>query len=276
MKWQDVIKDSRNRYAEVEKKELIRLLEKVREMPKANILAHLDDEAKTSEINLYESLVSRLANHEPIQYLIGKAPFMDFEVKVTPDVLIPRFDTEVLVREALAVCQKKNLKVLDLCTGSGIIAIALARSLPHADIYASDLSLEALAVALENAKRLEVCISLKQGNLFAPWANQLFDVILSNPPYISEAEYTSLSKDIHFEPKLALLAGKDGLDVYRQLIKEAKKNLVNHGQLLVEIGSSQGEAVMELFKENGYRDIIVIKDEQGLDRVVKGEYEYDR
>ena len=209
--------------------------------------------------------------HEPCQYIIGQTEFYGLSFLVNEHVLIPRQDTELLVEEALKTTAEDS-RVLDLCTGSGAVAVAIKHSRPDAAVTALDISKDALETAKKNAEQNGCEIEFLLSDLFEELgAERKFDVIVSNPPYISETEYETLMPEVKdHEPSLALLAGEEGLDIYRRLTAEAPRYLTKGGALLVEIGCSQAEAVSGLFKENGFKEIKVIKDLAGLDRVVSG------
>lgn len=192
-------------------------------------------------------------------------------------VLIPQPDTEILVQNVIKIvksmqnnCQKE-IKVLDLCTGSGIIGICLYKNLQNVKIVASDVSREALEVAEKNAKVNDAKIDFIESNLFEKINNCKFDVIVSNPPYIETSVINELSLEVKHEPNLALDGGEDGLDFYKKIIKEARNFLNKDGVLAFEIGYNQREAVENLFKINGYKNIISKKDLANLDRVVIGQ-----
>ncbi len=192
---------------------------------------------------------------------------------MTPAVLIPRPETEHLVELAMTLARTfPQPAILDLGTGSGAIAISLKHELPHAHIYASDLSEAALSIARENAQSLLPAgqqMTFFQGDLFAPFPEMTFDLIVSNPPYISEPEYAALACEVRdHEPKLALYAGQDGLDVYRRLIAEAVAHLNPHGVVLVEIGCGQQDAVMQLFEQQHFHVERIVKDYAGIERVI--------
>lgn len=240
---------------------------------RAHLLAHLDEALPKALQAQLEEDVARLSAHEPLQYVLGEAWFMDATYKVTEDVLIPRFDTEYLVQAVLERLPQTSATVLDLCTGSGIVAISLARARAQWQLAASDLSPEALAVAKENGARLGVAVEWRQGDLFAPWQGRHFDAIVSNPPYISTEEYRTLAPEVHKEPELALLAAHDGLAFYERLTAEAAAYLLPGGWLAVEIGWQQGAAVVELFEKHGLKEVACLPDGQGYDRVVCGHIE---
>lgn len=212
------------------------------------------------------SMITRRTRHEPAQYVLEEQWFCGLLFKVNKSVLIPRPETELLVEAACPEVAGK--RVLDLCTGSGCIAVALAKLSAPAFVAASDCSPEALAVAKENAKQNEADITFFCGDLFET-VQGTFDVIVSNPPYISEEELRTLMPEVRDkEPHLALSGGEDGLFFYRRIVKEAIPFLNAQGKLMMEIGYNQGEQVSELLREQGYREVVVKKDYAGLSRMV--------
>ncbi len=222
----------------------------------------------------YMRLIDIRAAHVPYQYITGTAPFMGYMFKVTPDVLIPRFDTETLCEEAAGLI-KGEMKVLDMCTGSGCIAVALKLMCPEATFTACDISEKALDVARENARINGADMKFVQGDLFGNLGGEKYDLIVSNPPYVTAGEYKTLSPEVRdHEPEGALTAGEDGLDIYRRLIPEAKEHLIPGGYLLMEIGCAQGIPVRNLMEEAGFKDVKIIKDLAGLDRVAGGRSEF--
>ncbi|MDO4528900.1 MAG: peptide chain release factor N(5)-glutamine methyltransferase [Lachnospiraceae bacterium] len=247
------------------------LLEAAAGITKAGYLLDPDKQLSASEYELFDGFLKRRMQHEPCQYIIGQTEFYGLSFLVNEHVLIPRQDTELLVEEALKTTAEDS-RVLDLCTGSGAVAVAIKHSRPDAAVTALDISKEALETAKKNAEKNGCGIEFLVSDLFEDLgAERKFDVIVSNPPYISETEYETLMPEVKdHEPSLALLAGEEGLDIYRRLIAEAPRYLAKGGALLVEIGCSQAEAVSRLFKENGFKEIKVIKDLAGLDRVVSG------
>ena len=218
----------------------------------------------------FEALLARRESREPLQYLLGEAYFMGLCLKAVPGVLIPRFDTEALCQQAMDRMRGSE-RVLDLCTGSGALAVALAHAFPKAQVLAGDISPMACDLARENAARCGVRVEVRRGDLFAPFAGASFDLILSNPPYIPAGELPGLQEEVRREPALALDGGADGLDFYRRIIREAPGYLKPDGWLLLEIGSDQARAVTALMRN--YGEISVYSDLNGLDRVVAGRRE---
>ena len=217
-----------------------------------------------------DGIADRRMQGEPLQYILGSASFMGLEFIVRPGVLIPRRDTEILVENALPYCAGK--RVLDLCTGSGCIGIAVARLGTPVSVALSDVSPDALAIAGENAKKHNVALRFYQGDfLQAIPEGEKFDVLLSNPPYITTEEMKMLPLDVRLhEPELALKAGSDGLDAYRAILQDVSRVLVPGGYLFFEIGYAQGDAVQTLLTVHGFQDVAVVQDYGGQDRVVQG------
>ncbi len=209
---------------------------------------------------------------EPIAYILGQKEFMAEPFIVSPAVLIPRPETEQLVEQILQTQQNATVG-LDLCTGSGAIAIMLLKKLGTLQMDASDISEAALQIAKQNAVRhkVEKRLRLIHANLFANDAFEKYDFIVSNPPYISKAELKDLDKNVKdYEPLLALDGGDDGLDFYRQITTEAERHLKTKGTLFLEIGAGQGEAVKEILSKKYFENIEVIKDLAGHERIVIG------
>lgn len=224
----------------------------------------------------FRELVRRAAEHEPIAYLVGYREFFSLPFKVTRDVLIPRPETETLVAEVIAQARQSgraptSLRILDIATGSGCIAIALARHLAGATVIATDVSEPALAVARENAQANGVSVDTRLGSLYDPAAGEApFDFICSNPPYIAEADVAKLPANVRdFEPRLALTAGADGLSVIRPLLAGAADRLAPGGMLLVEVAFDQAGRIVPLAAATpGLADVRTIKDSLGHERVV--------
>ncbi len=235
-----------------------------------------DRPMETNELAAYRACIKRRLGGEPNQYITGIQEFWSLPLRVSPDVLIPRPETEVLVEAVLEFLDKygSNVDILDLGTGSGAIAIALARELPAARIMATDLSLAALRLAQENAKlhQVDERILFVRGDMFAaiPGASQKFRVVVTNPPYISHAEILELHREIRdFEPRHALDGGPDGLAAIRHIVAEAPTVLSQAGGLFMEMGAGQAESVSGLVLESHeYRSFHIRKDYSGLDRVL--------
>ena len=241
---------------------------------RALLLAHDTDSIGADKAEAYRTLVARRKAGEPFQYLLGSANFMGLDFIVTPDVLIPRFDTERLVEKALELLQPiAQPIILDVCTGSGAIAVAISHYKPDAAVYAGDISEAALKVAEQNNQCLNTHVSFRQGNLLEPFddLNGTVHLLISNPPYITTQEMQELPIDVQQEPHLALWGGEDGLDFYRILSAKAPLLLCAGGWLMFEIGWKQGAAVSSLMQQQGFQNVAVLQDWQGNDRVVVGQ-----
>ena len=218
----------------------------------------------------------RLVNGEPIQYITNMQEFMKLKFYVDNRVLIPQPDTEILVENVISIVEniqkdcQKEIKILDLCTGSGIIGVCLKKNLQNVKVHASDISECALDVAKKNSIQNNVDISFIKSDLFDN-INEKFDVIVSNPPYIESSTLEGLPMEVKNEPKIALDGGKDGLDFYRKIIKEAPNFLNKSGYLSLEIGYNQKDAVEKLLKTYKYKDIQIKKDLSNIDRVIISE-----
>lgn len=237
-------------------------------LDRVGLYLHFDRPLEESELSAYRALIVRRAKREPLQYILGETEFWSLPFSVSPAVLIPRPDTEVLVEEALRLAG--GLRVLDVGTGSGAIAVALAHELAGAQVVALDISMEALAVADSNARRNAVDdrIMFLQGDL-AHLPEGPFDLIVSNPPYIPIADVEELMPEVRdFEPRQALVGGIDGLNPYRALATQASFCLVPGGWLLVEVGVDQASDVQQLFFNAGLKDVFCRDDYGGVPRVV--------
>lgn len=219
----------------------------------------------------WENCLIRREKREPLQYILGVQEFMGISFFVSPAVLIPRQDTEILVEKALSIL-KQNDCILDMCTGSGCILLSLMKLGKLVKGVGVDISEEALLIARKNADSLGLKASFYQSNLFHNIEKgELFDMIISNPPYITEKEMEQLMPEVaEYEPRLALFGGKDGLDFYYKIAETAKNFLTPKGSLLMEIGCRQANAVCRILQENGYEEIEIIQDLAGLDRVIVG------
>ena len=247
------------------------LLEELCGTDRNDLLVHGDRPVTEQQENSYVNYIELRSRHIPLQHITGYQEFMGLRFKVTPDVLIPRQDTETLVEEVL-----KNLhdgmRILDLCTGSGCILLSLLRYSNDCVGIGADLSKKALKVAEENAGSLGLTAEFVQGDLFEPVTGK-FEIIVSNPPYIPSNVIPTLMEEVReHDPLMALDGKEDGLYFYRKITDQASEYLYPGGMLFLEIGCEQAEAVTELMKNAGYRDVTVCKDLAGHDRVVSGRY----
>jgi len=225
------------------------------------------------ESALFSSILKRRILGEPVQYILGETEFMGLEFKVDNRALIPRSETEILVETAIGQLRCMGIvspQILDLGTGSGCIAVAIAKSFPRADVRASDISTAALQLARENACLNNVEIKFMQSDIFdaLKLEDNKFDLIISNPPYVSTEEFSSLTKEVFFEPELALKAGIDGLDFYRRIIAQAAAYLKDNGLLIFEVGINQAVLVKKMLEKEGFDQLTLIKDYNNIERVV--------
>lgn len=245
------------------------LLEMAAKIDRNYYYMHMDDEITKEQLEEYEWALKKRSEHIPLQYIVGETEFMGLPFKVNSSVLIPRQDTETLVEEALKVA-KPGMKVLDMCTGSGCIIISILHHGKELEGYASDISRHAINVAKENAKLNQVAVFFETGDLFDHIKGK-YDIIVSNPPYIRTEEIAKLMPEVqNFEPYDALDGKEDGLFFYRKIVEQAGDYLNPGGHLLFEIGHDQGADVSELMVQAGFKDVRVIKDLAGNDRVVTG------
>lgn len=245
------------------------LLQYVLNQTKQHLIINSEEIVEPSKINEYNNYLQLIIQGTPIQYITNHQQFMALDFYVDENVLIPQPDTEILVEEGLKIIKEQNRKVLDLCTGSGAIAVSIAHYCQNSTVTATDISKEALEVARKNANLNNVNIEFIESDLFDELTERSFDIILSNPPYIETDIINTLVKDVQSEPHLALDGGKDGLKFYRRILAEAHKYLKTDGYLMLEIGYNQGNAVINL-KHNNLKLITKqpIKDLDGNDRVV--------
>lgn len=226
-------------------------------------------ELQPSEEHSIRTMMRRVQNGEPLQYVIGKWEFMGRTFIVTPDVLIPRPDTEILCECAANYIKGRsgNVAVLDLCTGSGCIGISIACEAKNSTVSCEDISKAALKIAEENARLNGAKINFILSDMFENCGT--YDVIVSNPPYIPTKTIDELASTVkNFEPHIALDGGEDGLDFYRIIAKNAKKHMTCGGKLFLEIGCDQRESVSRIFADNGYCDTQVVRDYGSNDRVI--------
>ena len=235
--------------------------------------AHPEYSLTANESEEYRSCIRRRAEHEPVAYITGHTEFYALDFFVNRDVLIPRDDTETLIDTVLErISDGEEYKsILDMCCGSGCIGITLAYRIPEASVVLCDVSQGAVDITKRNAKKLDVPdrTDVICSNLFEALSDRTFDLIVSNPPYVTEEEYKSLADDItRYEPKIAITAKDNGLFFYKKIASEAKKHLNSPGRIICEIGWEQYEDVKKIFEDNGFKDINIVKDLAGNDRVV--------
>lgn len=242
---------------------------------KQYLVIHMEEAIKEELYQKFMNDIEEIIHGKPLQYITNKQEFMGLEFYVDENVLIPQPDTEVLVENVLDICSKikKEIKILDLCTGSGAIAISLSKVLNENNIknhiVASDISEKALNVAKKNDKRHDTNVAFEQSDLFENIKEKDFDIIVSNPPYIKEHIIKTLSRQVQCEPKIALSGGEDGLYFYKKIIDKAYEHIGSEGYLCLEIGYDQRKEVLELFKEyKQYKDIKVNKDLSNNDRCI--------
>lgn len=242
---------------------------------RAGLLARLDQILIGEVWANFCLLVRKRGEGEPLQYLVGKQEFMSLEFKVTPAVLIPRGETELLVEKVLGLREdlesiKRIVRIVDVGTGSGAIAVSLAYYWPGAQVHAVDISRQALEVARENAFRHQVKVKFFQGDLLEPFLKQekKFEIIISNPPYIPTSLLKTLPREVSREPVLSLDGGEGGLEPYRRLAPQAASLLSPGGFLALEIGWDQGNRVREILKKEGFSQIDLLQDYGGRDRII--------
>jgi len=263
---QTIIKLKENNIEEAAMKSR-RLLSFTLNVSKEYLIINNEQDISEEKLKKYDDNIERIISGEPIQYIIGKQEFMGIEFAVNKNVLIPQPDTEILVEKAIEILKKhKEPKVLDLCTGSGAIAVSIAKNVTNAKVYASDISEKALETAKINDRENKV--KFIYSDLFEN-IKENFDVIVSNPPYIKTEEIKLLSKEVQNEPNLALDGGQDGLYFYRKIIDRAHEYLTTTGYLCLEIGEDQKEEVVNLIEQSGhYEEIQTYKDFGENDRVI--------
>jgi release factor glutamine methyltransferase len=244
------------------------------DVERAWLIAHDRDVLTIAQLDAIEGLIARRANGEPVAYMLAEREFYGRTFKVTPDVLIPRPETELLVEAALEhLPENIPCRILDLGTGSGAIAISLALLRPLSTVLAVDASPAALAIAQENARLLGAAnVECVTGNWYAMLDVKKFDIIVSNPPYIAASDPHLASGDLRFEPRQALASGADGLDDLRQIISGAPAHLAEVGWLLLEHGCDQAAAVTALLQQHGFEAIRTLQDLAGHDRVSTGRW----
>ena len=260
-----------------------RLLSRALGLTRVQLYLQFENILSQTELDNFRESVKRRLNNEPLQYILGETEFMSLPFKLSPSVLIPRPDTEILVEQVLAYTLKDTeTTILDIGTGSGNIAISLAYYRPKSQIVAVDISQEALDIAKENAglNRVGGRIQFIRDDIFdSAFILKIggnFDIIVSNPPYISETEFQSLPEEVrNYEPEIALRDGADGLTFHRRIAQVAYEMLNAGGKIFLEVGMGQWKAVKEILQQNGFQNVSVAKDLAGIDRVLVGEKKFD-
>lgn len=276
MKIKQILQNSINKLKEnnIEGPSLVAriLLAKLLNIQKEKLITIDENDLEEKIEQQYNIQIQEIINGKPIQYITNSQEFMKLNFYVDENVLIPRADTEILVEEVINICSKtnKNLKILDLCTGSGIIAISIAKYVKNCELYASDISVNALEIAKKNAisNNVEEKLTFVQSNMFEN-LKEKFDIIVSNPPYIKTNIIKTLDKQVQNEPHIALDGGSDGLDFYKIIVKNANMYLNINGYLCMEIGYDQKIQVEQIIeKENIFSNIYSKIDLYGNDRIV--------
>ncbi len=274
MTLQEALKKGRSelRFHEIEEYELDSrlLLEHVTGLSHGQLLLRMHDEIAPADWRRFQKAVARRAAREPLQHIMGSVDFMGLSLKCDARALIPRQETELLAERAVKLSRKREGQTaLDLCTGSGCIAAAMAVLGRFESVTATDLSAEALSLAKENFALTGARVETLLGDLFLPVAGRRFDIITANPPYIARAELDGLMPEVRdHDPMMALDGGSDGLDFYRRIAAEAPRHLRPDGCVLTEIGDRQAAAVSGLFADAGFANVRVWKDYSGRDRIV--------
>ena len=240
------------------------------------LITHNNEVLDQKQQNIYFQKIEQRAQGMPVQYITGQQEFMGLRFHVTPDVLIPRPDTEILIEAAIEQAQsmKKPLTIVDIGTGSGAIALSLAHFIKDSQVHTIDISPPAIEIAKRNALKLSLQdqVTFYLGDLFSPLGEDFLgkvDLLVSNPPYIPKKDIPKLQREVGYEPALALNGGSDGLDFYRKIIKEGYKFLSPQGEILFEVGQHQADLVAEMFKRDKvFNYVIMRKDLAGIDRVV--------
>jgi len=253
------------------------LLRHVLRQDRAWILAHIQDVLDAEHQKVFERLISRRQKREPLQYITGTQEFWGLDFIVTPDVLIPRPETELIVESALRTDSgSASPLIVDLCTGSGCIAVSLAKELPASRVLATDRSENALDVARKNARKHQVSDRIRffHGDLFEP-LDELdirgrVDIMVSNPPYVPDGLLCILQPEVRdYEPELALVAGPEGTEIHQRIIKAAPDYLKHHGSLIMEMGIGQAEKVGQMVRASGaFHAPDILKDLAGIERVI--------
>lgn len=254
------------------KRSVEELLAAVLGVKRMDVYLQFDRPLVEQEVDLLRTYIGRRARGEPTQYIVGTVSFAEMELLVTNDVLIPRPETELL----LYILQKKEKapqRILDVCTGSGCLALGLKKLFPESEVVATDLSMEAIAVAKKNGERNQLQVDFRQGDLLETVKGEVFDLIVSNPPYISKKEYQELDDGVReYEPEIALLGGDDGFDFYRRFCSELPVYCAHGAKIAFEIGYTQGKGIADLFSTPTWSIQGCEQDWSGKDRFFFLEY----
>lgn len=246
------------------------LLRHLLKLERVQLYMQFDRPLEEKELLIYRDWLKRKGKGEPLEYLIQEISFFDCIIGVNPDVLIPRQETEILLSKACQIIKAQDYKgkiAWDLCCGSGCLGIGLKKALPDVHVCLSDLSEAALGVAKKNIEKNKLDIQVLQGNLLEPFRGQKADFILCNPPYVAEEEYPSLDREVRdFEPKLALVAKREGLEFYEALAEQLPAHLNPRARVFFEIGEAQGPGVLALFGASCWKTKYIEKDWAGHDR----------
>ena len=245
------------------------LLGHVLNRPALEARLDMDSTLSPGQEALLRDLTQKRQARIPLQYLLRTQSFLGRSFSVDERALIPRPETELLAELAVSALGSSG-RALDLCCGTGCLAVTMALERPGCDIWAADLSPAALSLARENAARLGARVTFRQGDLFAPLQGETFDLIVSNPPYIPSAECPALQEEVLHEPVMALDGGTDGLDFYRRIAREAPMHLTCGGRIMLELGDGEAEAVSALLADAEFEELVVHPDLQGLPRMLSG------
>lgn len=252
------------------------LLSKTLNIATIDIYSHPQREVPSEKVEEFKQFLNRRLQREPIAYILGEKEFYSRSFIVTSDILIPRPETETLVEEALNIIKTiSHPIVVDVGTGSGCIAVTVGCECENARMFATDISFEALFIAEANSERHKTAkrISFICTNFLSCFKEESVDIVISNPPYVSNSDFFRLESDVKdFEPKVSLLGGEDGLSCMTKIVSQAGRVLKNRGWCIVEVGAGQSEIVSEIFKGVGFKKVSTVKDLTGIERVVKGKW----
>lgn len=253
------------------------LLASLLKIKRLDLYLQFDKPLKEEELTLFREMILRRSQGEPLEYILGEMEFYGCHLKITKDVLIPRPETEILLDKICKNLEEWDLNrkvAWDVCTGSGCLALGLKKKFSCFNVIASDLSIKSLNVAKRNADLNNLEVSFLQGDLLAPFAKQKADIVLINPPYVSQKEYEALDREVReFEPKMALVGGESGLEFYERLAKELPFYLNSKAKVFFEIGFNQGEKITTFFSSSCWREKFFEKDFSGHDRFFFLEFE---